>query len=390
MTRTFLLHALAAVLEAAFLLAVGGCGGRNLYRDVKISNPPIERGYVYMTRDQMLDAGQDPVEFGTPVVTRDVVFVASETKGLEAFERSSFRRKWQFMVKNGLSSALALEGNTLYFGANDGYFYALDAEFGKVIWKYETKAPVYARAMIANKRVYINASDDVVYCLDQANGKWVWHYRRSSTTLTTVHGNSTPVIDGTMVHIGFSDGYIVTLNANDGNLIWEQKIHKSSKFTDVDAMPVVEDGRIYVPSYDGDLYALDRVKGKVLWHIDVGGAKKVLIDGKTLYLASSNGNIFSVNKDTGRIGWKFELDQGTPTSMIQHDDYLAFGSSRQYFYVIRKSNGKLAYRFDAGLRTGFFSTPVESEGDIFAFSNFGNLYIFRWRQQGRIASEKRW
>lgn len=365
------------------LLGIGaGCSSRNLYRNVRLpANPPVERGYVYMSRDQLTEAGQAPVEFASPAVTKDVVFVATESKGIEAFERASYRRKWQFHVKNGASSELLLDNGVLYFGANDGHFYALDAEFGKVLWKYETKAPVFAKATISGGRVYITASDDVVYCLEVASGKWIWHYKRGGSYITTVHGNSSAAVDSGLVHVGFSDGYLVTLNANDGNLKWEQRIHKGSKFTDVDAMPVVDGTRLYIPSYDGELYALDRNGGKVLWHIDVGGSRRVLLEDRTLYLASSNGHIYSINKDTGRIGWKFELDEGTPTTLLSRGNYLAFGSSRQYFYVIHKGDGTLAYRFNAGLRSGFVAAPVAHENDIFALSSFGNLYVFRWNKQ---------
>ena len=365
-------------LLTAAILASTGCGSRNLYKNAHFTNPPLERGYVYPTRTAMLDAGQDPVEFGSPAVSRDVVFVASETKGVEAFERTGFHRKWQFYTKNGVDGELLLDNNVLYFGAMDGNFYALDAEFGKVLWKYETKTPVFARATIANKRVYLTTSDDIIYCLEQATGKWIWHYKRGGNFITTVHGNSTPAIDGGLAYVGFSDGYLVALNAADGNLVWEQKIHRGTKFTDVDAMVLLDGDRLYVPSYDGELYALERAKGRVLWHIDVGGSKKVLMDDKNLYLASSNGNIYSINKDTGKQGWKFELDSGTPTNLIQRDNYLAFGSSQQYFYAIHKGDGTLAYRYSAGLRSGFVSSPVQSEKDIFALSNFGNLYVFQW------------
>lgn len=360
------------------LFVSAGCGSRNLYRNVKLPHPPLERGYVYMSREQILDAGHEPLEFGSPVVTKDVVYVATETHGLEAFERSNFRKKWEFNIKNGISSEVLLDNGVLYFGANDGNFYAVEGEFGKVIWKYETKAPVYARATLANHRVYFESSDDVVYCLDQGNGKWLWHYKRGGNYITTVHGNSTPAIDSGMAYVGFSDGYIVALNASDGNLVWEQKIHRGTKFTDVDAMPLLENDRIYIPSYDGELYALERSHGRVLWHIDVGGSKKVILDDKTLYLGSSMGSIYAINKDTGRIGWKFDLDEGTPTNLVQRDNYLVFGSSRQYFYAIHKGDGSLAYRYNVGLRSGFTSTPFQSEREIFALSNFGNLYVFKW------------
>lgn len=365
---------------AALVFFAGfGCGSRNLYRHVQIKNPVLERGYAFTTRDQMPDAGAEPVEFGSPIITKDTVYLASETRGVEAYERSTFRRKWQIKIHDGCASELLLDNDRLFFGANDGNFYAVDAEFGRVLWKYETKAPVFARPFVAGSHVLLATSDDVIYCLERDTGKWVWHYKRSGNYITTVRGNSTPVVDGNLAYVGFSDGYFVALNAADGNLVWEQKIHKGTKFTDVDATALIDNDHIYIPSYDGELYALDRLKGRIYWHIDVGGSKKVLMDDKQLFLGSSNGNVYSINKDTGRILWKFELDEGTPTNLLQRDNYLAFGSSRQYFYAIHKGDGRLAYRFNVGFRSGFVSAPAQSEKDVFAFSNFGNLYVFRWK-----------
>ncbi|MEW6055889.1 MAG: PQQ-binding-like beta-propeller repeat protein [Bdellovibrionota bacterium] len=369
---------------AVILFITTACGSRNLYRNAKLpENPPLERGYVYTTRNFVFEAGDDPVEFASPLATKDTIFVGSRTRGLEAFYKKLFLEKWRLELKNGVSSELLLDQNKLYFGANDGHFYAVDAEFGKVLWKYETKVPVIARPTIANGKVYFTAQDDIVYCLEQNTGKWLWHYKRGGNYITTIHGNSVPAVDESAVYVGFSDGYLVSLNAKDGNLLWEQKIHKGTKFTDVDAMALVTDTQVFVPSYDGELYALDKVKGKVLWHIDVGGSKKVLVDDRALFLASSNGHIYSIDKETGRISWKFELDEGTPTNLVQRGNYLAFGSSRQYFYAIYKGNGTLAYRHNVGLRSGFVSNPMQSGDEIFVLSNFGNLYVFRWAAGAR-------
>lgn len=380
---------LSTLHTSAFIVltwaAFTGCGSRNLYKNTRLENPPLERTYVHMTRSESPEAGVEPVEYGSPVATSDTVYLASETVGIEAYERSTFRRKWALNLKNGVVSEPVLEGGTLYFGGNDGSFYAVDAEFGRVLWKFDTKVPVYGKPALVGGRVYFVSSDDVVYCLDQSNGKWLWHYKRGGSFITTVRGNPSPVLSDGMAYVGFSDGYLVALNAKDGNLKWEQRIHKGTKFTDVDASVLVDGDRLFVPSYDGELYALNRASGKVLWHIDVGGSKKVLMDDGSLYLASSNSHIYQIAKETGRIGWSFELDQGTPTNLLMYQSFLAFGSSQQYFYAIHKGDGTLAYRFNAGLRSGFFSTPMQSGNDVFVLSNFGNLYVFRWNLASREA-----
>ena len=385
--RFFIYGAVIGVIAAG--LPGLGCSSRNLRRNITFANPPLSRTVTIASRDTDLEAGDNPVEFGTPLLTENNLYLPTETHGLESLDRFTLNRKWRLPIHNGISSQPILEGDTLYFGANDGFFYAVNAEFGKIVWKYETKSPVYSKPIVFGSQVFFTTSDDVIYCLDRSSGKWVWHYKRGAAVATTIHGNSTPFIDQGHVLVGFSDGYFVALNQKDGNLVWESRIHSGVKFTDIDAEPVLDGTRYFVPSYDGGLYALDRSNGKVIWHTDVGGSKKILLDttpgSKVLYLPASDGRIYCLNKDTGHTIWSFDIDLGTPTNLIQHGPYLAFGSSRQYFYVIHRGNGSLAYRTNIGLRSGFFGTPIEDKGVIYILSNFGNLYGFRWHSAAEMS-----
>lgn len=371
--------ALCAVLFALLL----SCSTRNLRRGTtyeSFKKPPVTRFLTHATRGTDFEAGVEPVEFATPVVTERTIFLPSESLGLEALDRRFLKRRWLISIKNGISSQPILDNGVLYFGANDGYFYAVDAELGKTVWKYETKAPLYSKAVLSSGKVYFTSSDDVVYCLDQNTGKWVWHYKRGVNLPTTIRGNSVPALDADRVYVGFSDGYFVSLNSKDGNIQWETRIHSGTKFTDIDAEAVIDEQRIFVPSYDGGLYCIDKATGKVQWHTDVGGSKKVIFDGKKLYLPSSDGHIYCLEKETGKSHWNFELDLGTPTNILVHGNFIAFGSSRLYFYVIHKGDGSLAYRQNIGLRSGFQGTPIEDRGELFLYSNFGNLYGFRWEK----------
>jgi outer membrane protein assembly factor BamB len=363
------------------------CTSRDLRRGVTYPNAPLKRTVTFGTRTVTPMAGELPAEFATPLVSRDLIYLPSETKGLMALDKELHSLRWNFAIKNGVSSQPVIDDNMIFFGGHDGKFYALDADTGAQIWQYETKAPVYSRAAVNKGAVYFMASDDTLYALEQKTGKWLWHFKRTVNMPTTVRGNSTPFIDRDKVYVGFSDGYFAAFNTKDGNLSWETRIHKGAKFTDVDAEPVSDGTKFYVPSYDGGIYALDRNNGKVLWFADVGGAKRVLLDdnSKALYLPSSDGRVVSLDRETGRVNWVFELDAGTPTALAANGIYLMFGSSKQYFYVIHKGDGSIAYRFNVGLRSGFYGAPVHVSKDLnsrdmtYIYSQFGNLYGFQWK-----------
>ncbi len=66
------------------------------------------------------------------------------------------------------------------------------------------------------------------------------------------------------VLIGFSDGALVALNRSSGAVVWEANLNRNKRFRDVDATPVVDGDNVYASSYDGALYALSRVDGRIL------------------------------------------------------------------------------------------------------------------------------
>ena len=172
--------------------------------------------------------------------------------------------------------------------------------------------------------------------------------------MATILGASSPLVDGNEVLTGMSDGFLVALSVNDGQLKWERKLHQGTKFTDVDAHPILENGIIYIPSYDGALYALKRTNGEVLWRFDAGGwSKQIVIEDQKIYLPSSNGTIYALQKNNAKILWHFEMDKGSPTQLAVTDRYVIVGSSFQYLYALDKESGKGVYRFNAGDGTGF-------------------------------------
>jgi outer membrane protein assembly factor BamB len=141
---------------------------------------------------------------------------------------------------------------------------------------------------------------------------------------------------------------------------------------------VLDNGVVYVPSYDGSLYALKRQGGDVLWRFDAGGSKRVLVEEQKLYLPSSEGAVYALQKNNAKVLWKFELDRGTPTQVIATDKYIIVGSSFQYLYVIDKATGKGLYRYNAGYDSGFSGSPAydPEKKRLYVLSGAGNLYQF--------------
>lgn len=139
---------------------------------------------------------------------------------------------------------------------------------------------------------------------------------------------------------------------------------------------------IYVPSYDGSLYAIHRKTGNTVWKFDSGGSKEVLIEGSRIYLPASDGTIHAIDLESGKLVWKFDLDGGTPTKIVTSENHLIFGSSHRYLYVLHKSSGRAVYRYDVGFDSGFWGAPAFDPvlNKLYILSGAGNLMAFTLRK----------
>jgi polyvinyl alcohol dehydrogenase (cytochrome) len=95
---------------------------------------------------------------------------------------------WKSPTGGPLASSVTLSDGVLYFGGWNGYFYAMSAKDGSILWQqYVGKAAppeqddcqqpigVTAQAAVADDVVYVGGGDSAVYALDRATGAQRWH-----------------------------------------------------------------------------------------------------------------------------------------------------------------------------------------------------------------------
>jgi outer membrane protein assembly factor BamB len=369
----------AAVLSAVLITAFAGCSGRNIHKELDTRSDILRRQWTLQTRkNTVTEPGQAPIDFSNPFFYENTLILGNQTTGLVSLYPGMMAARWTLPITGGVGTELEEAKGFVYFVGGDGFLYSVNAETGAVAWRYDLHGIVASRPAVAAGRVYVTTADDTVYAFDAGTGKWLWHYRRRAGAAASIRGASQPLVDGNEVLAGLSDGFLVALSVQEGQLKWERKLHQGTKFTDVDAHPVLENGVLYVPSYDGSLYALKRADGAVIWRFDAGGSKQIVIEGDRIYLPSSDGFIYALQKSSAKVLWKFELDGGVPTRLVLTDRHVIVGSSHQYLYALEKGTGQGLYRFDVGNGSGFYGSPAydAKAQRVYFLSGGGNLYAF--------------
>jgi len=87
-----------------------------------------------------------------------------------------------------------------------------------------------------------------------------------------------------------------------GNVKWKFKTEGK-----VFSSPVVYNNVLYVGSEDKNLYAIDKITGKLLWKFRTGGAvhSSPAVYKNVVYFGSFDGFYYAVNAVTGKLKWKF-------------------------------------------------------------------------------------
>jgi quinohemoprotein ethanol dehydrogenase len=165
---------------------------------------------------------------------------------------------------------------------------------------------------------------------------FAWEYK----TGTNRGMQATPiVVDGVMYTSGVA-GRVYALNAATGELLWnfepplELRNARGSCCDIVNRGVAVWNGKVFVGSFEGILFALDARDGKVLWQEDtlidkerdysvtgapqVAGSVVVIGNGGAEY--DSRGYVSAYDLETGKLAWRFFT---TPTDPAKPQDHPA-------------------------------------------------------------------
>ena len=93
--------------------------------------------------------------------------------------------RWKIKLQDDDKKISALNppvviGDTIYFGSEDGNFYALDAESGYMRWVYRSGAEINSIPCADGRKVYFGSKDGKLYALSRESGEEQWNFATDS------------------------------------------------------------------------------------------------------------------------------------------------------------------------------------------------------------------
>lgn len=308
----------------------------------------------------------------TPIAYKGMIITGHARDGITAFNEKWATVAWRFPVKEGVEPGGTIYRNTLFFGASDGQFYALNADNGQLLWTYPLRAEGLGRPLVHGDTVYVLGGNSVLHALEASTGKMKWVYTRRDTATLSIRGSSKPLIRGDNLYVSFSDGALVNLNKNSGSVIWESILNKQRRFRDIDATPITDGSKLYLSGYDDGFYAVDIQTGKLLWRLDEGGYDEAILDDGILYYSTTNGKLLAIKPETGKVIWSFQGRGFMTGPQIINGNIILAGEWADRLVALDKKTGNFITSFEPG--RGVTSIPMIRESKIYFMSHEGNLF----------------
>ncbi len=326
-----------------------------------------------MTEEPLIE--YKPQEFAAAASDGTRVFIGSSAKVLWALSAHDGAPLWHADLPNGVSGQPRFVAATglVYVGCDDGGLYAFEAATGTQRWVYRTRGPIASQPVFADEVLYFTSGENRVYALDARSGKWKWQYDREAPESFTIRGYPAPLVVHGRVYVGFSDGYLVCLQAVSGDVIWARSLAgDATRFMDVDSTPLYYRDTLYVSAYSTGVYALDPKDGSTRWRYDVEGATTVRARGARLYFTAAKSGLHALDLE-GHLLWRQALSEGgelsAPTVV---GSYLLVSSAHAGTYVADARTGRLYQFFSPG--HGVTSEATSDGRQVYVLSNGGYFY----------------
>lgn len=254
-----------------------------------------------------------------PVVAEGKVFVVDVNATLHAFAADTGATQWTAALSTTKENQSALfgggvsyDGGRVYASDGLGDVVALSAADGSVVWRAKPGGPLRGAPTIANGQVYVLSQDNQLFALNQTDGKVVWTGTASVET-QGVFGVAAPAAAAGTIVAGFSSGELNAYRYENGRTLWQDALSRTSISTsvsslaDIDADPVIEDGRVYAVGEGGRMVAIEIATGQRLWEQNFASISTPWLAGEWLFIITDDAQLVCLSRANGKVRWIGQL-----------------------------------------------------------------------------------
>ena len=222
----------------------------------------------------------------------------------------------------------------------------------------------------------------------KAKPEMIWYEHTSANGDNGI--NVPPVIAGDLVYTYTTNGSVWAFNKHNGELVWRSKTSGGSALQS--STPAYGDGKLFVASNSGDLFAFDASSGEELWSEHVTDSNfecPITYFDHRLYIGDGlKGGIdtkyYYCYDDTGQLLWKYA--NGNSAGFLWNGasaigDFLVYSTHEGKLLSLDKETGELTDEIDLGSEDIGFSK--EDPGMFRSSVTYHDGYIYTTSERGQ-------
>ncbi len=254
-----------------------------------------------------------------PVVADGRVYTIDTSATVRAFNADTGAVIWEHQVRGENSpretlfgGGVSYEAGRVYATNGAGDVAALDATTGSRAWIDKPGGPLRGAPTIAGDNVYVVSQDNQLYALNVASGEQRWT-GSGSFELAGVFGSAAPAFAQSTLVAGFSSGELSAYRYENGQVVWQDALTRTGVSTvvgtisDIDADPVIDNGRVFAVGQGGRMVAVELITGQRAWELNIAGISSPWVAGDWVFVVTDQAKVLAVARASGRIRWSAQL-----------------------------------------------------------------------------------
>jgi len=310
------------------------------------------------------------------------VFAAARSGRVRAIDAATGRTRWQTDTKLELSAGPGVGAGLVVVGTNGGQLVALDAASGQTRWTTQMSGEVLAAPLVAGDRVIVRTVDGRLRALAVGDGQEGWTVEDQVPRLS-LRGTAPPVLAGDAVVSGFDSGRVLAVSLASGETLWQAQVStprgrsELERLADVDAAVRVSGGDVYAVGYQGRIAMMALDSGQIWWARDVSSYRGLDLDGDQLYVSTSDGDVVALRRRDGSVIWQQQglkrRGLGTPTI---HAGTVIVGDFDGYLHWLDRDTGRFVAR-ERPSRTRISAAPLVVGDRVVVIDDGGEITAYR-------------
>lgn len=259
-----------------------------------------------------------------PVIGGGQLFAIDTNGVVHAFDAATGRQNWSkpFRAKQYGASVfgggVSYDDGRIFVTTGLGEIASLDAKDGSQKWSVKPAGPLRGSPTVAFGSVFAMTQDNQLVAVSEEDGSGQWNVS-GATGQTGVFGVAAPSAGQGTVIAGYSTGELTAYRYENGRQLWTDALARTSiatsvsSLTDVDADPIIENGRVYALGQGGRMAAYELVSGQRIWELSLAGISTPAVAGDWIFTLTDEAKLLCIAKNNGKVRWLTEL--GTFTNM---------------------------------------------------------------------------